>query len=205
VVDEKMNDVDAAMSYLSDRAASLIEGDTPEAGRAALHMLMVDDFKSGYGAMVGTDHAHHAYPGGLPIHTAEVVEIALNSASASNLIVNKDILTTAAIFHDVMKIRDYTVDGNSTLYKKRICHVAGSFALWVNTAYQEGVPQEFTDAVSHCILAHHGRQEWGSPVLPQTVEASILHFADMLSMAYGRLRRLPEVNVAENGARVKKK
>jgi 3'-5' exoribonuclease len=39
--------------------------------------------------------------------------------------------------------------------------------------------------IEHAILAHHGRQEWGSPVEPVTAEAYILHYADMLSVRFG--------------------
>lgn len=46
------------------------------------------------------------------------------------------------------------------------------------------------DAVTHCILAHHGRKEWGSPVEPQTIEALILHQADMLSARYGATKEV---------------
>jgi 23S rRNA maturation-related 3'-5' exoribonuclease YhaM len=42
------------------------------------------------------------------------------------------------------------------------------------------------DAVIHCMLSHHGRREWGSPVEPVTPEAYILHVADMLSSREGQ-------------------
>jgi 3'-5' exoribonuclease len=39
--------------------------------------------------------------------------------------------------------------------------------------------------VIHCILSHHGRKDWGSPVEPATLEALVLHQADMLSAKFG--------------------
>lgn len=184
-----MNDVDAAMSYLM---ANGMDIPMPEVTKTILDMLTDPRFKSGYGSRPDSGHPHHAYKGGLPIHTAEVLEISLSLANSINIKVDKNVLTTAAIFHDYMKVRDYDVNGNSTEYRKTIRHVAGSYAAWERIAESEGVPQLYVDKVSHCILAHHGRQEWGSPILPQTPEASILHYADMLSMAYGRGRELPK-------------
>ena len=43
------------------------------------------------------------------------------------------------------------------------------------------ISNDMYSAVEHCILAHHGKLEWGSPVLPQTIEANIVHIADLLS------------------------
>lgn len=40
-------------------------------------------------------------------------------------------------------------------------------------------------AVGHCILAHHGRKDWGSPIEPQTQEAYLLHAADTWSSRFG--------------------
>jgi 3'-5' exoribonuclease len=44
-----------------------------------------------------------------------------------------------------------------------------------------GLDPTYRDTVAHAILAHHGRHEWGSPVAPATPEATVIHFADMLS------------------------
>ena len=49
----------------------------------------------------------------------------------------------------------------------------------INSAHT--IPAELVNQVGHCILAHHGHKEWGSPVEPITTEARILHFADDLS------------------------
>jgi 3'-5' exoribonuclease len=106
-------------------------------------------------------------------------------------IVDEGVLIVASIFHDFMKTRDYERIPGTPLfraapYQKSICHVSGSHAYWFYVSMNSKRPKEFVDAVSHCILAHHGRPEWGSPVEPQTVEAAILHYADMLSARYGR-------------------
>ncbi len=200
-----MNNVDAAMEYLVSVQESIQNIPLKNAVWDMLHEL--PSFKKGYGSKLGTEHSHHAYQGGLVVHTAEVVEIALEIASSRNLSLNKDILIAAAILHDTMKVRDYSSTGESTMYRDLVRHVAGSYAYWEQLALQNSVDEYLTIRVSHCILAHHGRQEWGSPIEPQTIEADILHYADMLSQRYGRGRELPvvEENTAVRGVVVSTK
>lgn len=143
-------------------------------------------FQSGWGSA----DKHHAYKGGLYYHTAEVLDLALAQAKSNSISVNLEVLVAAVIFHDVMKIRDYNTDGKPTYYKSIIYHVAGSYANWEMTARGE-FDDSFVDAVGHCILAHHGRREWKACVEPQTVEAFILHHADMLSANFGKTREAP--------------
>lgn len=148
---------------------------------------------------------HHAYEGGLLAHTVEVCDIALHNYTYHAAYPrNRDILITAALWHDVMKVEDYalTLMGEAVLgkrsedysikdlwtrssYQTTIGHIAGSAAAFNTTAVNFGVNRETIDAVTHCLLAHHGRKEWGSPVEPQTLEALLLHQADMLSAKYG--------------------
>lgn len=142
-------------------------------------------FQQGFGSRPNSGHAHHGYAGGLVVHTHEVLEIALSMASSRSVEVDTDVLATAAVWHDFLKTRDHDLVGQKTEYYDRIRHVAGSYAAWIAAASMCGIGRATEDEVGHCILAHHGRLAWGSPVEPQTVEAQILHFADMTSAAYG--------------------
>lgn len=156
---------------------------------------------------------HHNYAGGLLTHTAEVMEYAFQSRSCLPILCDFDTLAAACLFHDYAKIREYEIatytdalpervlvkedDGNITHvwqgsdYLKKIGHVSGSTMDFYHIALVNNVEQPVIDAVSHCILSHHGRREWGSPVEPQTVEAMILHHADMLSAKLGATRKRP--------------
>jgi 3'-5' exoribonuclease len=152
---------------------------------------------------------HHAYEGGLLAHTVEVTDFAMCIASIGG--VDKDILLTACLWHDVAKTLDYdymtfpvnSLPAGRTLlhkseapfkqtlwyasqYYNRIRHVSGSAIEFAHHARLSGVPQGVEEAVVHAILSHHGRKEWGSPVEPQSKEALILHQADMLSANYER-------------------
>lgn len=146
-------------------------------------------FFRGYGSAKNGPHKHHNYEGGLVTHTLEVLEIALGMANTQHLTVNNDVLIASALWHDHMKYRDYDENGDPTLYRARIRHLSGSYAEFSRKAAYHNLDIDLTDEIGRCILAHHGRQEWGSPVEPQTVEAQILHFADMLSMGFGNMKR----------------
>ncbi len=149
---------------------------------------------------------HHAYKGGLILHTLEVVDYALNTADHFPQ-VEKDILITACLWHDLMKIKEYrwmafTEVGQRHLehfesgywrktnedvrYFGNHAHIIMSAAAFSNHALTMDVQANQRRAIEHCILAHHGPvKEWGSPVAPATIEALILHQADMLSAGYG--------------------
>ena len=122
---------------------------------------------------------HHNYIGGLIQHTAEVMQVADKISRCFKC--NRDIIITAAFFHDLMKIREYTNDGEYLPYGSKIGHVVGSAELFNTYVVSGDVDINVVEEIEHCILAHHGRKEWGSPVEPQTVEAAIVHESDMIS------------------------
>lgn len=119
------------------------------------------------------------------VHTYEVADYALGLAMGVPC-VSTEVLAVSAIVHDFLKTREYGWDDKSNYvikypYRRDIRHVAGSYAWWIEAARAHDINQEFTDRVGHCILSHHGRQEWGSPIEPRTFEALILHTADLMS------------------------
>lgn len=129
----------------------------------------------------GSSTGHHSYKGGLTVHTAEVLEIALNMASSFVLNANKDYIIAGTIWHDVGKKYDYSDEGEKTIHYSLIRHLSKSYAQFYMLATQHEVDDKAIEAISHIILSHHGRKEWGSPVEPETTEAYIVHYADMLS------------------------
>lgn len=136
---------------------------------------------------VGSKGHHHAYEGGLMVHTEEVLEQCLASAVYGNN-ANRDVLVGAAIYHDFNKIYEYEVTPQgivTTPYRDLIRHVSGSYATFNSEAIHCGLNEDLRLQIGHCILAHHGRPEWGSVIEPQTKEAWILHFSDMMSARYG--------------------
>lgn len=147
---------------------------------------------SAFAECPGGQKHHHAYRGGLAVHTNEVAFMALTMADASYG--NQEVVVTAAVVHDFLKTREYVfnADGTigSTAYRKSIRHVAGSYAWFASRCdyyRNEGfhLPLELTDHIESCVLSHHGRPDWGSAVEPQSVEGYILHASDMMSAFYG--------------------
>jgi 3'-5' exoribonuclease len=135
----------------------------------------------------GANH-HHNYKGGLADHTLEVAEMAMLFCRALEL--EKRALI-AAIFHDYGKVLEYKIHHNidgqlesisTTPFKDTVAHIPYSWEFFRFTASEAGLDGVEIEEISHAILAHHGRKEWGSPVEPRTPLAFALHSADMLSM-----------------------
>lgn len=133
-------------------------------------------FKSHSAAM----YMHHAYMGGLLEHTLSVAETCVFLGGRYRY-VNADVLLAGALLHDIGKIfelsplpqNEYTDDGQ----------MLGHIILGLETVSAEiakisGFPRETASLIKHCLIAHHGEFEFGSPKLPATPEAMILHFAD---------------------------
>jgi len=134
---------------------------------------------------------HHAYPGGLLEHSIEVAEFCildcelLKSYKYENL--DLDLLISAALLHDLAKIEEYELQeivDNKAYYTftqtgKIIGHLCLS-AMWVYSAMDQinDFPKELKENLSHILLSHHGRVEWGAAFLPKTKEAEFFHMAD---------------------------
>ncbi|MCL1877864.1 MAG: HD domain-containing protein [Defluviitaleaceae bacterium] len=135
-----------------------------------------DAFKKSSAAM----HMHHAYMGGLLEHTLSVAETCM-FLGARYRYVNADVLLAGALLHDIGKIfelsplpqNEYTDDG------QMLGHIIiGVEMVSAEIAKIENFPHELASLIKHCIVAHHGEFEFGSPKIPAIPEAMILHFAD---------------------------
>lgn len=123
---------------------------------------------------------HHGFIGGLLQHTLAVTRLC-DFFAANYEILDHDLLITAAIFHDIGKLyeisdfpnNEYTDDG------QLLGHIFLG-AEWIGKWVQEipGFPPVLASELRHCILAHHGELEYGSPKKPALAEAMALNFAD---------------------------
>ena len=123
---------------------------------------------------------HHGFVGGLLEHTLSVAGLCEHYTKMYPYL-NRDLLITAALFHDMGKTRelslfpvnDYTDDG------QLLGHIMIG-AEMVHDAIRQipGFPAKLESELKHCILAHHGELEYGSPKKPALAEAAALNLAD---------------------------
>ena len=96
-------------------------------------------------------------------------------------VLNRDLLITAAIFHDIGKLKELSTfpENDYTDAGQLLGHIMIG-AEWVGDAIRtiDGFPVVLANELKHCILAHHGELEFGSPKKPALVEALALSFAD---------------------------
>ncbi|MDO8785191.1 MAG: HD domain-containing protein [Syntrophales bacterium] len=123
---------------------------------------------------------HHAYIGGLLEHTLSVTTL-LALAAEHYQGINRDLLITGGVLHDIGKIHelyhhrtiDYTDQG------RLIGHIViGLEMLNAKIAVIADFPQELAMELRHLLLSHHGMLEYGSPKRPKTLESLLVYFMD---------------------------
>ena len=149
---------------------------------ALLKSFFVEDeeFVRRFKAASAAKTLHHAFVGGLLQHTLYVTNLCFFMTKYYPVL-NRDLLLTAAICHDIGKTtelskfpqNDYTDDG------QLLGHIMiGAEMIHDAAAKIEGFPAELETDLKHCILAHHGEFEYGSPKKPALAEALALNLAD---------------------------
>lgn len=139
---------------------------------------------------------HHYGDGGLARHTKEVIDLMFSSDDTLHLNLRPDLIFLAGLFHDIGKVWDYekadrnliyydegikSGDWVKTKHARNIHHISRSALVWSQAVNHTGHFQKEHDEILHAILAHHGQREWGSPVMPNTKLAWLLHLCDGIS------------------------
>ncbi len=136
-----------------------------------------DDFFMSFGA----NNIHHAYIGGLVDHSLNVAKLAIDmyTAYGPNLNIDKDILISGALLHDIGKLDTltYREDSNERYLRN---HIATGFSKVDKLCSEFNIPDDYAEALKHVMLSHHGTLEFGAIVEPATVEAIIISAADRL-------------------------
>jgi 3'-5' exoribonuclease len=136
---------------------------------------------------------HQAYRHGLLEHSLSVGEaVAVISTTFPGI--DRDVAITGALLHDIGKLDAYTSDP-AAIDLTDLGKLHGEIALGYFRIRREieevpGFPPELAAAVLHIILSHHGQLEHGSPVLPCTREATLVHMIDNLGGRLGSFDRL---------------
>ncbi|MFV0363233.1 MAG: 3'-5' exoribonuclease YhaM family protein [Suipraeoptans sp.] len=150
--------------------------------RQALEFYFVNDeqFIKTFKEHSAAKTVHHGFAGGLLEHTLSVVKFCQYMLGAYPIL-KKDLLYTAALFHDIGKTKelspmpqnDYTDEG------QLLGHIVIGISM-IDEAIRniERFPVVAANELKHCVIAHHGELEYGSPKKPALVEALALNFAD---------------------------
>ena len=152
--------------------------------KALLEEFFVKDeaFIKKFKSVSAAKSVHHCFVGGLLEHTVSVANLCKYYALKYPML-KKDLVITAALLHDVGKVKefssfpenDYTDEGNL------LGHIVmGAEMVGQKAALIDGFPQSLENELKHCILAHHGKLEFGSPKKPALIEAVALNYADDL-------------------------
>ena len=138
-------------------------------------------------------HYHQAYRHGLLEHCLSVAQgVSAMAATFGGL--ERDVAVTGALLHDIGKIEAYQMDGDA-IDLSDAGKLQGEIPLGYHIVRREidqipGFPPETAEAVLHIILSHHGSLEHGSPVVPCTREATLVHAIDNLGGKLGSFDRL---------------
>lgn len=142
---------------------------------------------------------HHGFVGGLLEHTVSVARNC-DYIAKNYPFLNRNLLMTAAIFHDIGKLKELSAfpENDYTDAGQLLGHIVIGVE-WIGDAIREieGFPQVLASELKHCILAHHGELEFGSPKKPALAEALALAFADNLDAKMETFRELL-VHVPDN-------
>jgi 3'-5' exoribonuclease len=150
----------------------------------------------------GSSNKHHSYPGGLAYHTLHAARLGhkiSETYNARGITIDSNLVVAGILIHDIGKMKGYKVEGKDSATGKwiinktdteRLFHHIPTGYLMVSEAAERynkttngqnwPLTEEIKNKLLHIILAHHGRKAWSSPVLPQFIEAYVVHIVEFM-------------------------
>ena len=147
---------------------------------------------------------HHEYAGGLLHHEVSMLDLAKQISSLYPSI-NKDLLYGGIILHDLGKIVELSgpIATEYTLKGKLLGHISIIQTDIVEIAKKHNIDEETVTLLQHMILSHHGKLEYGSPVLPLILEAEVMYLIDNMDSKIVMINKaLKDVEIGGNSTRV---
>ena len=127
---------------------------------------------------------HHAYRGGLAEHILSVMKLAHRIADHYPM-VDRDLLIAGALLHDIGKVKEIAPAGGDGFGYTDEGRLVGHLVMTAQMIREKaarlpGFPPQLEHHITHIVLAHHGQMEWGSPKVPMTLEALLVHYIDTI-------------------------
>lgn len=169
------------LAEMADELDAVIEGIADAALRALLREIFRDETLARFQRAPAAKKMHHAYIGGLIEHSLSIVGMAQKTADHYPLL-DRDMLIAGALLHDIAKIEEFDFARPPFGYTDR-GRLVGHLVLGVELVRKAAekvseITNDQVDQLMHIILSHHGQFAFGSPVLPMTPEAILLHHLD---------------------------
>ncbi|MCX7717082.1 MAG: HD domain-containing protein [Candidatus Sumerlaeaceae bacterium] len=165
-----------------DLAALIAQITDPDLSRLVKAIFSNEELMSRFRRAPSAVSMHQAYLGGLLEHTLCVVKNALKIADNYPQ-ANRSLLIAAGLLHDLGKTMEFVYDKKIAYSDvgRLLGHISmGNALVEVQCSKMPGFPPAKKVLVQHIILSHHGMLEFGSPKRPKTLEAIILHHADLI-------------------------
>lgn len=182
---------------MTDELAELITTLHDQGLRELLTALFSGQVLEDFSIAPAAKRMHHAYIGGLIEHSLSVAAMAVKTAEHYRSL-DRDILLAGALVHDIAKTKEfsyrslpfaYTDNGRLLGHLVLGAEMIRQAALLVN---EETLPVQRVDELIHLVLSHHGRHDFGAPVLPMTPEAVMLHYLDDIDAKLNYIEGLRE-------------
>lgn len=141
-----------------------------------------EDFLRKFKESPAAEKVHHDFVGGLMEHVIELLDLADTIVSLYPT-ANLDLVKAGLLLHDIGKIVELERVG-TTFVRTKMGRLIGHLPISVEIAKDhlpEDFPEELWMHLWHIILSHHGLLEYGSPVVPKTIEAAMVHHIDYMS------------------------
>ena len=214
----KITDVEPAMSYneeelilkspvdrkvLIERFMGYVEGIEDEEIKTIVSEIVLNKYdKLLLHPAAKTNH--HEYAGGLLHHEVSMLALAEQIANLYPSI-NKDLLYGGIILHDLGKIIELSgpIAPEYTLKGKLLGHISIIQTDIIEAAKKHGIEGEVVTLLQHMVLSHHGKLEYGSPVLPLLLEAEVMYQIDNMDSKIVMINKaLKDVEVGGTSARI---
>ena len=156
--------------------------------KALLRAFLDDEsFAADFKHAPAAKSVHHSHSGGLADHTASVMRLAQRVADQYPQ-ADRELMIAGAFLHDIGKPREMSIERGTeyTDEGRLVGHlVIAAQLIHERCAKLEGFPRALEMHLTHIVLSHHGSHEFGSPRLPQTLEAMIVHYLDEMDSRVG--------------------